>query len=353
MPDILSTDYYAPAFSVKLEGSPLKPELKGSITSITVTKAIDQSDYIQFEVQDQMQDGAFLWLDKEALKIGEKLNVELGYAGNMSLKAEAHVQNVSTNWQSNLPPSFTIEGSHKAFNLLSKKNDMLSYSDKKDSDIVKDIAGKVGISAVVDATKFTHKDKNTDGKKSYLEFIRELVKQNAGYEFFISNGKLYFCKAKISAGPIVTLKWGQHLESFSAAVDLSRMITGVKASGFDDKKNIEVTVNAGVEGKIGSAGTLGSKAAKGLGDKIESIAAPLKDQAILKELATACLEEATSQYVVAAVKTVGIPELIPGVCVKLEGLGKKFSEKYYVFSTTHTINSSGYKIDFKARRNAI
>lgn len=353
MPEILTSDYYAPAFSVKLEGSALDPKLKGSITSIKVTKAIDQSDYVQFEVQDQMESGAFVWLDKEMLKMGDKLNVELGYAGNMSLKAEAHVQNVKTNWQSNLPPSFTIEGSHDAFNELRKKNDMLSYSEKKDSDIVKDIASKVGLSAVVDATKITHKDKNTNGQKSFLEFIRDMVKQNARFEFFISDGKLYFHEAKISAGPIVTLKWGQHIESFSAEVNLSDMITGVKASSSVDKKDIVVTVNAGAEKMIGSSGTLGSAAAKKSGDKMESISTTLKTEAELKELATARLEEASSKYVVATVKTVGIPEIVPGVCIKLDGLGKEFSEKYYVFNTTHTIDSSGYKIDIKARRNAI
>jgi phage protein D len=230
---------------------------------------------------------------------------------------------------------------------------MLSYSEKKDSDIVKDIAGKVGLSAVVDATKITHKDKNTDGKQSFLEFIRDMVKQNAGFEFFISEAKLYFRKAKISSGPILTLEWGKHIENFSATVNLSDMITGVKVSGFDDKKSIDVTVNAGAEQMIGSSGTLGSKAAKELGEKMESIPTNIKTEAALKERATARLEEASSKYVVASVKTVGIPEIVPGVCVKLDGLGKDFSEKYYVFKATHTINSSGYKIDFEARRNAI
>lgn len=353
MAEILNSDYYAPAFSVKLEGTPLKPELKGSITSIKVTKAIDKSDYIEFDVQDRMEDGAFVLLDKEALKMGDKLDVALGYAGNMSLKAEAHVQNVSTNWESNLPPSFTIEGSHKAFNLLSKRNDMLSYSNKKDSAIVSEIAAKVGLSAVTDTTRITYKDKNTGGKKNFLEFIRDMVKQNAGFEFFISEGTLYFRKARTGTAPIVTLKWGRHIESFSAEVDLSGMVTGVKASGFDDKQDIDVVVNAGAEKKIGFSGTLGSRAARILGDKKESILTDMKTETQLKEVAAARLEEASSMYVVASVKTVGIPEIVPGVCIKLDGLGKKFSEKYYVFSTTHTINSSGYKIDFKARRNAI
>ncbi len=353
MTDILGSDYYAPAFEVKLEGSPLDPNLKGSITSIKVTKAIDQSDYVQFDVQDQMEEGEFVWLDAGAIKIGDKLNVELGYADNMTLKAEVHVQNISTNWTSNLPPSLSIEGSHKAFNLLSKTNDMLSYSEKKDSDIVSDIAGLVGLSATTDATTITHKDKNTDGKKSFLEFIRDMVKQNTGFEFFISEGTLYFQKAKISSSSIATLTWGQHIESFSGTVDLSSMITGVKVSGFDDKEDIDVEVNAGAETKIGSSGTLGSTAAKDLGDKVESFAADCKTEAELTELASARLEEASSKYVVVTVKTVGIPEIVPGVCITLAGLGNDFSETYYVFSATHTISSSGYKIDFKARRNAI
>ena len=48
----------------------------------------------------------------------------------------------------------------------------------------------------------------------------------------------------------------------------------------------------------------------------------------------------------------GNPKLQSRVLVELKGLGRRFSGNYYVTSTTHTIDSGGYRTDFEAKRNA-
>lgn len=348
-------DYSAPAFKITLAGKPMKPELLNSITSINVEKEISGADKIYFEVQDQMEHGKFMWLDKDVFEMGSEINVQLGYTGKMTHKAVAHISSISTKFSSGLTPTFTIEATHKAFNLLSDKNEMLSYSKKKDSDIVKDIAGKVGLRAKVDVTKIMFEDKNSSGKESYLDFIKRLVSQNSRYEFFISAGKLFFREAATGGKPVVKLKWGQHLENFSPTVNLSKMITTVKVNSSEDKKDINEEAKAGEEKKVDPGKTLGSqKAKKQYGEKMISI--PVghgASQKELKELALAKLEETNADYVTASASTVGIPELKPGVCVQLEGLGKKFSGKYYVTKTKHTIDSSGYKVNFDVRSNVL
>jgi phage protein D len=50
---------------------------------------------------------------------------------------------------------------------------------------------------------------------------------------------------------------------------------------------------------------------------------------------------------------IGMPQIRPGVNIRLERMGKKFSGKYYVKETTHTIDNSGYRTNFKVKRNAI
>ena len=48
--------------------------------------------------------------------------------------------------------------------------------------------------------------------------------------------------------------------------------------------------------------------------------------------------------------TVGVPDLRAGSVIVIEGVGKRFSGKYFVTSTTHKIDDSGYTTGFTGRR---
>jgi phage protein D len=358
MADKLDISYYAPAFEIKLDGRNIEkidPALKKSINSIIITKAIGQSDHIKVEIQDYMEAGKFTWMDNKVFDMGKKINAAVGYTGKMTHKAEAHIQEISTAFTSGLAPTITIEGSHKGFTQLAKKTKTAVYKKKKDSDIVKKIASEVGLRPSVDNTKLTFELKVKRGKTDNLTFIKTLVSQNTQFEFFITEGKLYFRKAAINKKPVTKLKWGEHLVNFSPTANLSKMITGVIALASLKKKTIKVKVGAGKEKKVESKKKLGSQLAKKhIGENIEYITdQPVDSKEELKELAMARLGAKTAEFVTAEASTVGIPELKPGVCVQLEGLGKKFSGKYYITKTVHTIDGSGYKVNFSVRSNVL
>ena len=48
--------------------------------------------------------------------------------------------------------------------------------------------------------------------------------------------------------------------------------------------------------------------------------------------------------------TVGLPDLVAGRRIQIGGVGARMSGTYFVTSTTHTINDSGYFTTFNARR---
>jgi phage protein D len=50
---------------------------------------------------------------------------------------------------------------------------------------------------------------------------------------------------------------------------------------------------------------------------------------------------------------IGIPQIKPLVTINIEKVGDRFGGKYYVTSTTHTINDSGYRTTFEVTRNAV
>ncbi len=358
MSDKLDVSYYAPVFELKLDGKDIEkidPALKKCITSITVTKAIGQSDHIKFDVQDQMEAGQFTWLDKNIFEMGQQINAALGYSGNVSHKAEAHVQEVSTGFTSGLAPTLTIEGSHIAFTKMTKSTKELVFKEKKDSEIVKHIAGILKVGTQIEATSVKFDLKTKKSEATYMEFISNLVSENSRFEFFISEGKLFFRQAKIDESPRITLTWGQDLVSISPSADMAKMITGVVALASLNKKTSRVKVAAGIEKKVDPGKTLGSVLAKKyVGENLEYVTArPTDSTEELKALAEARLEEQNRDFVTAEGSTVGIPELSPGMCIQLEGLGQKFSGKYYVGKTVHTIDGSGYKVNFSVRSNVL
>jgi phage protein D len=355
MNKIQELDYKPPAFEIKIEGKDMEHEMSLHVSAVTVTKRIGQSDHIRFQVQDKMENGTFIWIDKDTFKIGNKINIALGYPGELDHKAEAHIQEVSPRFEESLPPSITVEGTHKVYSLLSRRCDLKTYKKKSDSDIIKAIAGEVGIPAVVDRTAIVFENKFKNSDTDYLRFIRKLVEQNSRFEFFITNGKLYFRRAPIDKSETLTLKWGENLVSFIPMVNVANMITTVIARGIKDKKTIEAKANAGQEKAMGPRHKLGSQIAKkSIGERIEYITDyPAESNEQLKELALARLEAATANFVIAVGRTMGIPSIEPGICIKLEGLGDTFSGKYYVMETVHNISCDGYIVNFVARRNVL
>lgn len=351
----MDSKYYAPAFTVKLNGMELEPLLLKSITSLTVTKQIQAADQIQLELQDQMEGGTFVWLDKEPFKMGQKISVEMGYTGDKTQTAEAHVTGVKTKFTSGLCPTMSIEAKDKAFTRLNNKSEQTIYKQKKDSDIVSQIAREMGLQPIVDPTDILFEEKIKNSHISCLDFIKIMVQNNTSFEFFISQGKLYFRKAPIDKAPAMTLTWGQQLKNFSPQANIDNMVTGVTAFGIQKKETVKAEAMAGIEKKNDPKKQLGSQLYKTkIGEKIETINdQPVDSKEELDELVKARLTAKTADFVTASGETPGIPGLNPGTCIQLEGLGKTFSGKYYVTQTTHTIDAGGYNTHFEVRSNVM
>jgi phage protein D len=50
---------------------------------------------------------------------------------------------------------------------------------------------------------------------------------------------------------------------------------------------------------------------------------------------------------------VGLPDLRTGCVVQISGVGKRFSGRYFVTGTTHTIGDGGYTTRFECRREEL
>jgi len=77
---------------------------------------------------------------------------------------------------------------------------------------------------------------------------------------------------------------------------------------------------------------------------------PVFTPAQARERARAILLNRARDMVTATATVVGLPDLRAGRNVMISGIGSRFSGRYFITQTTHTIGSNGYTTQFTARR---
>ncbi|NIM17829.1 MAG: hypothetical protein GTO45_38120 [Candidatus Aminicenantes bacterium] len=357
MGDTVDISNYVPDFEIEIGGKKLKPEELKYITSVSVDKGIGMGDSFSFDVQDEMENGKLKWLGNELFKFGKDVTIKVGYVGKLTHSIKACIESIAPKFSAGLMPIFTVGGSHKGFAKLTVESELQDYSEKKDNEIVSAIAGKAGLTAEVEATDESKADpkKYKNVGDSYWNYLKHLAKRNKEFEFFIDDGKLIFRKTKANTPAALTFTWGENLLSFNSTLDISKLVSEVVVQGSKDNKSIEGKAASGKEGISSLGDKTGSKIAKEVfGDKKKYISGKkVDDKADSDNIAQAALEATSNKLITCSGKTPGVPELKPGICIELKGLGDWFSGKYYVSKTTHTISTSGYETSFSAWRNAL
>lgn len=353
----VDTSLYAPAFEVEISGKKLSAEEDKCISSITIEKAINKTNNFRFVVQDEMKEGKLKWLGSDLFKFGNDVSIKLGYVGNMPLMMEGQIQNISANFFTGGVPNFTVEGVDNAYKFLMEQGALKVFKEKKDSDIAKEIAKMANLKAEVEDTKTVHSVRKKKAGENYLKFLEYLTSQNKSFEFFISEGKLFFVSSRKDRDSILSLGWGRDLISFRPKLNTSQAITEVIVRGWDrqGKKTIEAKVKAGEEKKQDKQKKSSSQIARDIfGDVVKVITdKPVRSVEEAKRIATAELEKAGDSLITGSCETIGIPGIKQGVCLDLENVGSWFNGKYYVEKVTHKIDTSGYRTTFDVRRNTI
>jgi len=92
--------------------------------------------------------------------------------------------------------------------------------------------------------------------------------------------------------------------------------------------------------------------------KVDSIEHEVKESvktvAEAKERADAILQKFTIETTFRGeVKSIGIPDLKPGITITLSGLGKRFSSDYYIEKSIHSFSDQGYETTVTVRKSKI
>jgi phage protein D len=156
----------------------------------------------------------------------------------------------------------------------------------------------------------------------------------------------------------LTLEWGKDLVSFSPRLTTRNAATHITVRG------PQTSLGRGKDPLVGEAQAGDERARMGDESLSEVVLRVFGEKRIVvddhniasaqeaNDVARARLEAQALEFITGRGSCRGNPQLLSRTVIELKGLGQRFSGHYYVTSTTHTIDSGGYRTDFEVKRNA-
>jgi uncharacterized protein len=362
----LPTDYYAPDFRLDIEGQELDEQSKGDVLEIKVVMDLENMTSSQFTINN-WDDSTFAlkYSDKATFDVGNRVHVQLGYAGRLRSMMRGQVSTLAPSFPESGQPSIDVsvlDGMLKLRDRKPAEGETKKYVNMADWQIAKAIATRNGMRPVVTEDGEQHTEvvqKNQDDATFLMERAKRI-----DFDCFVltdadtGDDTLNFVRPTDArdSRPVQVYEfvWGESLISFTPVLTLSRQVASVTVKGWDPRTKEPITATAKPSDLPGSAGggTSGPKAVEDtLGGKEEVVVdAPIQSEQEARELAISILRERAYEFVTGSGRAIGIPDLRPGDNVQLSELGRRFSGQYYVKKVEHTLGNGGYFTEFDVRR---
>lgn len=300
------------------------------------------------------------WRNEKYFKIGDKL--KLGFAASTTEASvfneeaedyliEGEITAIEVHFTNKSEAHIVVRG-YDVSHRLHRGRYNRSFLDQTDSDIVRKIATEVGIKiGQVDNSGEPHEYVFQENQTN-MEFLRERAAR-IGFELFIQDNKLNFRKPESKAS--LTLKWLRDIFSFSTRVTSAEQISAVEVRSWDYSQKKLISSTASSEKLVTETGNgKGSSTSNefNLNNKPPKIT--VVDQPVFKPkeaeaMAQALCNELGGEFVYADAKAEGNPKIRVGQVINLEGMGDRYSGKYYVTETRHFYSQRVYTTDFSVR----
>lgn len=368
VPIFVGQDFYVPHFQVKIAGRPQGQNVIRDILQVSYKDNIKEID--SFEITINNWDAAlrtFKYSDSDLFDPGKELELWMGYYGR-------HRQQLMIRGQiTALRPGFPSGGGStlgiSGLNVLHKlrtQQETHAYEDKTDTQIAQEIATRLGV---------TLKSGDASGETPYkyilqdnqydIIFLMERARR-IGYDLLVeeqgTDGQaaptvLLFKRSVDVRQVTYQLTYGRSLIEFKPDLTTANQVGEVTVRGWDalNKKKIEYTAKRS-QIAVKGVGAQGNQAAieQSFNQRKEIVATkPIESQDEAQTLAIRTLEEIAKDMVKGTGSTVGLTRLRAGSVVQIDGLGQRFSGRYFVTATTHTIGDGGYTTQFECRREEV
>jgi uncharacterized protein len=365
-------DFYAPGFAIFIGGVDLVRGLEVAVSQIDVDLVKNEASHFSFTLANcyngkkhQFETGSGQDL-LEVLTLAQDVKVCLGYRDLATMPATilGKVTKIETSFPEAGSPELVVSGYDHGFPLTLGRSS-LCRKDRKDSELVQEIASKHHLASVIDDTPEKHPQIEQNQQNDW-ELLKALAKRNSSdkkgvlYEVFVDNDPagrkptLYFGRPRVDSASVATLEWGAGLLSFKPDANLAGQVAKVEVHGWDvaNKRPIVGRANADA-----MADARGKSISQHLGKLVHApdrqptlaVRQPVFTQAEADKRAQAAIGDISKKFLTGEAESIGLPELRPDRTVEFTNLGKEFSKLYYIEHASHHLDSNGYRTRFNVR----
>jgi phage protein D len=363
-------DFYVPAFELKVGQERLERSVIHDITQVSYKDNIKEIDSFEITLSNwDSRTRDFKYSDKETFNPGKKLELWMGYFGKLRLMLTGEITTLKPSFPSGGQPTLVVSGLN-LLHRLRNKQESHSYPRLSDNEIAKRIEGRLNIKIDV--------DENAPGQRDQYEYLFQdnqydilFLLQRAraiGYDLTVIEegdstnlrskpSRLRFAPSENVKHTIYELKYGISLMEFQPTLTTAHQVSKVTVRGWDavKKQPISVTVDRSKIATKGVGAAGGQQAIELAFNAREEVIVnrPVANEQEARTLALRTLENNAKEMVTGSGSVVGLPDLRAGCVVFIAGVGRRFSGRYFVTGSTHTIGDGGYTTRFECRREEL
>jgi len=349
----LPQDISRPAFAITVDGTALPVDIALRVMSICVDEDVGLPCMFAIDVAGGEPENGTAWIDDSTFPIGAAVEIGMGYGDSLQNVISAEITGLEPSFVRGGWPALTVRGHDRSHRLLRGRKTR-SFVQQKDSDIASTIAAEAGLKADGPNTEVVH-DYVLQANQTNMEFLRERAAQ-IEYEIVIEGKILYFRPVQNAQDATLTLTLEDDLLEFYPRLSTMRQFGEIELRGWSakDKKEIVAHFNSDDEiAKMGATDTGAAIAGKAFGAAAVLIPdTPVFTQAEADQLARARFNRAALDLVSGDGVCTGRTDLHPGRVITIDGIGTRFSGRYYVASASHRYSQhDAYQTHFVVRRN--
>lgn len=335
-------------FFIKINGTDAQEEFMDAIVEVTVDNSLYLPDMFTILVRDP----ELRWVDDEQhAKLGAEVEISAQASGDQGgaqgILIKGEITALEPHFSGLGETTLLIRGYSKSHRLHRGKKSQ-TFLKQTDSDIVRKIAGEIGLTAKVDTTSIKH-DYIIQSNQTYMEFIQARAAR-LGYRVFVTDKELHFVKGDKTLGTGPTLKPGEDLRSFRPILSLTHQSDKVTVKGWDAKlkQTIVGTATPNEALNQGGIGKTGGAMAKIFGtSEMVLVNQPIATVSEAQALAKGVANDLSYEFIQADGECYGHPNIKAGYSLTIENVGKRFSGNYFITSATHILTpEEGYQTRF-------
>ncbi len=374
--------FYVPAFEIEVNGYPLPRNVVRDVIEVTFEDNLDDMDSFSFVVNNWDTDRLRPQFVGEGadekfwglVQPGNGVNISLGYRGERT-DLRLMTRGFLTALDLDLPDSGSTRLTVRGLSVLDKLRDRqytwswpeTGNGTTKDSLVAQDIGNSAGaadgkprltgIEGVRISDEVLKDEPDQDhvfmNNQYPIVFLLQLARRN-GYDVYLvtrpdKKYELYFGPSRYVRDRTYLLEWGKTLTSLKTSISTARQVKKVTVLGWDRVKKQGVKGEATIEADGGMLPATTRALARANGREEVVTDHVIATEQAARAKAVELLNSIAARMVEVEGVVIGLPDLRAGRRIRIERVGPHLTGNYFVTSSRHVINDTGYRTTFKAR----